>query len=243
MPGMNCQSPAAPRWLRAPGSKELSTKGINATSPGRPGPVVIYDIDQDGKSEVICFFADTDLLSGNTATDPWDMSQMELLILEGQTGEIKHRAKPEVLERCDAYIDGELHLSNYIHHRLMVANFSGNPQAQDFVVKPVAPILRDITMFSGNTILGDGSVVMILDPNGLATSVGEIQTAKTAEARDDRFVAAIDVREDSQILAYVVRAVTAGEFVFPGAVAEDMYRPDVYARSPAERLIIAGNDG
>ena len=34
-----------------------------------------------------------------------------------------------------AYIDGELHLSNYVHHRLMVANFSGNSQAQDFVVK------------------------------------------------------------------------------------------------------------
>ena len=123
------------------GVKDLETmetgtsNKLRATSPGRPGPVVIYDIDQDGKSEVICLFADTDLLSGNTATDPWDMSQMELLILEGQTGEIKHRAKPEVLEQCDAYIDGELHLSNYIHHRLMVANFSGNPQAQDFVVK------------------------------------------------------------------------------------------------------------
>tara|TARA_B100000678_G_scaffold290879_1_gene305200 strand:- start:16119 stop:21074 length:4956 start_codon:yes stop_codon:yes gene_type:complete len=79
--------------------------------------------------------------------------------------------------------------------------------------------------------------------DGAFSWLGEIQTAKTAEARDDRFVAAIDVREDSQILAYVVRAVTAGEFVFPGAVAEDMYRPDVYARSPAERLTIAGNDG
>src|SRR5262245_54536439 len=36
---------------------------------------------------------------------------------------------------------------------------------EEIVVKPVAPILRDIEMFSGNTILGDGSVIMILDPN------------------------------------------------------------------------------
>jgi two-component system chemotaxis sensor kinase CheA len=45
---------------------------------------------------------------------------------------------------------------------------------EEIVVKPVAPILRHITMFSGNTILGDGSVIMILDPNGIAraTDVG-----------------------------------------------------------------------
>ena len=35
---------------------------------------------------------------------------------------------------------------------------------EEIVVKPVAPILRDIALYSGNTILGDGSVVLILDP-------------------------------------------------------------------------------
>jgi two-component system chemotaxis sensor kinase CheA len=45
---------------------------------------------------------------------------------------------------------------------------------EEIVVKPVAPILRNIPMFSGNTILGDGSVIMILDPNGIAASAGEI---------------------------------------------------------------------
>jgi len=34
---------------------------------------------------------------------------------------------------------------------------------EEIVVKPVAPILRHVTMFSGNTILGDGSVIMILE--------------------------------------------------------------------------------
>lgn len=43
---------------------------------------------------------------------------------------------------------------------------------EEIVVKPVAPILRDITMFSGNTILGDGSVIMILDPNGIFRASG-----------------------------------------------------------------------
>jgi len=44
---------------------------------------------------------------------------------------------------------------------------------EEIVVKPVAPILRDISIFSGNTILGDGSVIMILDPNGIAAATGE----------------------------------------------------------------------
>jgi two-component system, chemotaxis family, sensor kinase CheA len=43
---------------------------------------------------------------------------------------------------------------------------------EEIVVKPVAPILRDISMFSGNTILGDGAVIMILDPNGIAAASG-----------------------------------------------------------------------
>ncbi|MBM3554405.1 MAG: response regulator [Alphaproteobacteria bacterium] len=44
---------------------------------------------------------------------------------------------------------------------------------EEIVVKPVAPLLRDIEMFSGNTILGDGSVIMILDLNGVAAAMGE----------------------------------------------------------------------
>ncbi len=43
---------------------------------------------------------------------------------------------------------------------------------EEIVVKPVAPILRHVTMFSGNTILGDGSVIMILDPNGISRGTG-----------------------------------------------------------------------
>jgi two-component system chemotaxis sensor kinase CheA len=43
---------------------------------------------------------------------------------------------------------------------------------EEIVVKPVPPILRHIGVFSGNTILGDGSVIMILDPNGVARTAG-----------------------------------------------------------------------
>ena len=43
---------------------------------------------------------------------------------------------------------------------------------QEIVVKPLGPSLSHLTTFSGNTILGDGSVVLILDPTGLARALG-----------------------------------------------------------------------
>ena len=52
---------------------------------------------------------------------------------------------------------------------------------EEIVVKPAASILREIALFSGNTILGDGSVIMIMDPNGVAQSIaGELNEAGDA---------------------------------------------------------------
>lgn len=45
---------------------------------------------------------------------------------------------------------------------------------EEIVVKPVAPILRSIDSFSGNTILGDGSVIMILDLNAIISHAGNV---------------------------------------------------------------------
>lgn len=59
---------------------------------------------------------------------------------------------------------------------------------EEIVVKPVAPILRHITMFSGNTILGDGSVIMILDPNGIAGATGEQGMLGGGQAVDSHHV-------------------------------------------------------
>ncbi len=50
---------------------------------------------------------------------------------------------------------------------------------EEIVVKPLSESLRNVQAYSGATILGDGSVIMILDPNGLA---GEIVSAMDEEA-------------------------------------------------------------
>jgi two-component system chemotaxis sensor kinase CheA len=52
---------------------------------------------------------------------------------------------------------------------------------EEIVIKPMSSKLRHIAVFSGTTILGDGSVIMIIDPNGIAQLLS--RTAQTA--RDD----------------------------------------------------------
>jgi len=79
--------------------------------------------------------------------------------------------------------------------------------------------------------------------DGAFAWLGSISKGRVAEARDDQFVAAIDLRDDSRTLAYVVRAVTPGDFAIPGVQAEDMYRPEVFARSPAGRVTVTPLQG
>ena len=104
---------------------------LTTLSPDRPGPVTIYDIDADRQSEIICFWVDTEV----SEVSKWNLSAIRLMILDGATGEIKHAVVSDVLQQCDAYVEGELHIPNYVHQRLMIANISGNPQPQDFIVK------------------------------------------------------------------------------------------------------------
>ena len=63
---------------------------------------------------------------------------------------------------------------------------------EEIVVKPVSKILRDIEIFSGNTILGDGSVVMILDSAGIARISGETDNTDTLAAASDTQTSTLD---------------------------------------------------
>jgi len=70
--------------------------------------------------------------------------------------------------------------------------------------------------------------------------LGKLSAANAQEARDDRFIAAMDLPgRESFTFAYVARAVTPGNFLLPGAQARDMYRPQISARTAAGRTAIA----
>jgi two-component system chemotaxis sensor kinase CheA len=69
---------------------------------------------------------------------------------------------------------------------------------EEIVVKPLATLLRGVPMLSGATILGDGSVVVILDPDGLSEALGSAQQA--GEVQDTRATASITSADGRQSL-------------------------------------------
>jgi two-component system chemotaxis sensor kinase CheA len=71
-------------------------------------------------------------------------------------------------------------------------------RTEEIVVKPMSSLLRDVGMFSGNTILGDGSVIMIIDPNALGSIVGSVDGQ--AEATNAEPVAPTTVDEPATAL-------------------------------------------
>ncbi|MFC7333252.1 chemotaxis protein CheW [Rhodocista pekingensis] len=84
---------------------------------------------------------------------------------------------------------------------------------EEIVVKPVAPILRHIELFSGNTILGDGSVIMILDPNGIAAVTGEMAVQDSAAATD--ITSKQSRREDDKLAMLLFTAGSGGPKAVP----------------------------
>lgn len=59
---------------------------------------------------------------------------------------------------------------------------------EEIVIKPMSSKLRHIAAFSGTTILGDGTVIMIIDPNGVAQALGRAApTAQSEKAELEEF--------------------------------------------------------
>jgi alpha-2-macroglobulin len=73
--------------------------------------------------------------------------------------------------------------------------------------------------------------------------LGQTEAVHT-EFRDDRFIAAFDRNFGSRrsfTLAYVIRAVTPGVYMHPAASVEDMYRPQLSARTATSMMEVIGN--
>lgn len=77
---------------------------------------------------------------------------------------------------------------------------------EEIVVKPMSSMLREITMFSGNTILGDGSVILIVDPNGIAQAVAKDHGGAQESNHVDAADAADLIGNDEKTALLVFRA-------------------------------------
>ncbi len=103
----------------------------------------------------------------------------------------------EVLQlgRSDSNSDSGFVVVTQIGSQVFGVVVDGVFHTEEIVIKPMSSRLRDIAAFSGTTILGDGTVIMIVDPNGLAQTLGRVTPvgqADQAEADDGEDA----VRED-----------------------------------------------
>jgi uncharacterized protein YfaS (alpha-2-macroglobulin family) len=105
-----------------------------------------------------------------------------------------------------------------------------------------APLAIDDALPAGfeiETTLGPADV-----KNGPYKFLGDLTVPNAQESRDDRYVAALTVGGNKAFgVAYVIRAVTPGDFFLPGASAFDMYHPGVAGRTAAGRVQIAAAGG
>ncbi|MBS0527940.1 MAG: hybrid sensor histidine kinase/response regulator [Proteobacteria bacterium] len=73
---------------------------------------------------------------------------------------------------------------------------------EEIVVKPMSTMLRHIGMFSGNTILGDGAVIMIIDPNGIAQALGTSVAAQREIADENAAIPAGHAEQMTSLLVF-----------------------------------------
>ena len=103
---------------------------------------------------------------------------------------------------------------------------------------------RTIPLVVDDPLPAGFEIETVLSPEDAKTGpfrfLGDLTGADVQEARDDRYIAALDLGGNRPYaLAYIARAVTPGEYFFPGPEARDMYRPAVAGRSGATRVTIA----
>jgi two-component system chemotaxis sensor kinase CheA len=90
---------------------------------------------------------------------------------------------------------------------------------EEIVVKPMSSKLRELAMFSGNTILGDGAVIMIVDPNGVLRALGSSVVARlAAEEHSAATLARRDIEDEVTTSLLIFRAGSAKPKAVPLAL-------------------------
>ena len=109
--------------------RTLWRQGEGGSQPSRPMSVAVHDLVGDGAAEVICFWHRPD---PRVPADWQSLADVVVQIRDGKTGRvIREAAPPELTQRRKRDPGG----SNWVHQRLLVANFRGTPTPRDVVAK------------------------------------------------------------------------------------------------------------
>ena len=109
--------------------KVLWQVGKDGNQPSRPMSVAIKDWTGDGADDVICFWHQP---QEGLQTDWQNLADVAIQLRDGRTGNLIREASPKAItERRRKDPVG----ANWIHQRLLIANFRGTPQPRDVAVK------------------------------------------------------------------------------------------------------------
>lgn len=121
--------------------KILWSAGGGGTHPVRPMSVAVYDLDGDGADEVICFWHQP---TEKNPADWHSLADVVVQIRDGRSGEVIRQAAPLEItgRRCVEKKDPSgkplsmgRRTANWVHQRILVANFRGTDRPRDFVIK------------------------------------------------------------------------------------------------------------
>ena len=97
----------------------------------------------------------------------------------------------EILQLGGGEVDKGFVVVTQVGSQIFGIVVDGVLHTEEIVIKPMSSKLRHIAAFSGTTILGDGTVIMIIDPNGVAQVLGRVTpVARANETELDDDVAA-----------------------------------------------------
>jgi len=107
----------------------LWRQGEGGDQPSRPMSVAVHDFDGDGAAEVACFWHRP---QPGARTDWQELADVVVQIRDGRTGEVLREAAPAAItERRRRDPAG----ANWVHQRLLIANFRGLDRPRDILVK------------------------------------------------------------------------------------------------------------
>lgn len=198
---------------------------INGAPVGGPMVRRVTDADLSGPPMVI----------RNNGTTPIDAV---LNILGVPTGNEAAQSNGYRIERWLYTLDGEpADLRNIAQNTRLVAIIRVTPETERRGRLMVADPLPAGFEIDNPNILRSGDIAAIdwLNLNNVA---------QHTEFRDDRFLAAVNWNSaDSFQMAYIIRAISPGTFHQPAASVEDMYRPELRARTSTHLVTIVAATG
>ena len=126
----DCRKPGSSNYILHRNNITRGTQWLQPLSnPSRPMSVAVKDWTGDGADDVICFWHKP---GPGLKADWQSLADVAVQLRDGRTGKVLREAAPKAItkrRRKDPVG------ANWVHQRLLIANFRGTPEPRDLAVK------------------------------------------------------------------------------------------------------------